>query len=49
MDKIKTVLKWIWENTKSVVSFLYSEFTTYPQYGWPVLAFVTGYLVGKFV
>jgi hypothetical protein len=49
MDKVKNVLSWIWEKMKAGATWLYKEFRQYPQYGWPTVAFIAGWVVGKFV
>ena len=49
MDKIKTILSTIWTYIKAAGSFVYQEFRQYPQYGWPTVTFIAGYLIGKLV
>lgn len=49
MEKFKNIVKWIWEKIKAGAVWLYEEFRQYPQYGWPTVAFIAGYVTAKFV
>lgn len=49
MEKIKNILMWIKDKIVMVSTWLYEEFRQYPQYGWPTVAFIAGWCVGKFV
>lgn len=49
METMKNILIWIKDKTVVAAKWLYKEFRQYPQYGWPTVAFIAGYITAKFI